>query len=243
MLLACSARLLALAALAAAAAVAPVAEARGEQPGRVGPASVEGAASAVPLELLGLVRSPAPGRSLAVLRRGERTRVVAEGETAFGARLVSVGRESARVEHDGRATELRLARAAAPAATPPPQPNVPLPADAPPEDPATPARDMDRRQLQIRLGEEMNRILSETALVPVIEDGRVNGVRVARIAEGSLLTDAGLRAGDVLVRINDTDIDGMATLIGLWPRLQGASELRAVVMRGGQPFSLRVTLR
>ena len=35
----------------------------------------------------------------------------------------------------------------------------------------------------------------------------------------------------------------MATLIGLWPRLQNATELRAVVLRGGQPVSLRVTLR
>ena len=30
----------------------------------------------------------------------------------------------------------------------------------------------------------------------------------------------------------------MATLIGLWPRLQSATELRAVVLRDGQPVSL-----
>jgi type II secretory pathway component PulC len=69
------------------------------------------------------------------------------------------------------------------------------------------------------------------------------GVQVTRLPEGSLLTDAGLRTGDVLTRINDTDIDGMATLIGLWPRLQSASELRAVVRRNGQTFSLLVSLR
>jgi len=217
--------------------------AEGESPASVTAASPP-AAPAARLEALGLVRSPAPGRSVAILRRGDRTRVLAEGETAFGARLLSIGRESIRLELEGRPLELPLARLAAPpAATVGPRREAPLPAGMPPEDPATPARDMERRQLQIRLGEEMNRILSETAIVPVIEDGRVAGVRVTRIADGSLLTDAGLRAGDVLVRINDTEIDGMATLIGLWPRLQGASELRAVVLRGGQPFSLRVTLR
>ena len=36
---------------------------------------------------------------------------------------------------------------------------------------------------------------------------------------------------------------GMGTLIGLWPRLQGATELRAVVQRGGRPVVLSVTLR
>jgi type II secretory pathway component PulC len=102
---------------------------------------------------------------------------------------------------------------------------------------------MSRAEVQRRLGEEIPRILAETAVVPVMEEGRVVGVQVTRLPEGSLLTDAGLRAGDVLTRINDTDIDGMATLIGLWPRLQNASELRAVVRRNGQTFSLRVSVR
>jgi hypothetical protein len=38
-------------------------------------------------------------------------------------------------------------------------------------------------------------------------------------------------------------VPGMATLIGLWPRLQTASELRAVVVRNGQPVSLLVSLK
>ncbi len=102
---------------------------------------------------------------------------------------------------------------------------------------------MNRAEVQRRLGEEILRILAETAVAPVMEEGRVVGVQVTRLPEGSLLTDAGLRTGDVLTRINDTDIDGMATLIGLWPRLQSASELRAVVRRNGQTFSLLVSLR
>ena len=57
------------------------------------------------------------------------------------------------------------------------------------------------------------------------------------------LTEAGLRPGDVLTEINDTRIDGMGTLIGLWPRLQNASELRATVLRNGQRVSLNLTLK
>ena len=89
----------------------------------------------------------------------------------------------------------------------------------------------------------MSHILADTAIAPVMEEGRVVGVQLTRVPEGSLLTDAGLRTGDVVTRINDTEIDGMATLIGLWPRLQNATELRAVVLRGGQPVALRLTLR
>ncbi len=210
----------------------------------VGAQSTGGAAAT--LEALGVVRAPTPGRSVAILRSEGRTRVVAVGETAFGARLTAIDAESVTLEMGGRSVELKLRSAPAPArAAPLASVSRPDPAasDGPPEDPATPAREMEKRQVQIRLGEEMNRILSETAIAPVTEDGRVVGVQITRLPEGSLLSDAGLRAGDVLTRINDTQIDGMGTLIGLWPRLQSATELHAVVLRGGQPVSLRVTLR
>ncbi|HSB62263.1 MAG TPA: hypothetical protein VLI67_11120, partial [Vicinamibacteria bacterium] len=105
------------------------------------------------------------------------------------------------------------------------------------------ARAMERREVERRLGGEIPRILAETTVVPVMQDGHVTGLALTRIPEGTLLTDAGLRPGDVLTEINDTRIDGMGTLIGLWPRLQTATALRAVVMRNGQPISLSVTLR
>jgi general secretion pathway protein C len=183
-----------------------------------------------------------PERSSAILTSGERTRVVAVGESAFGGRLVSVATDAVVVEVGGsggscacRRPAAELPRAAAPARG--------APARRAPRGPRDPAREMARDEVQRRLGEEIPRILAETALVPVMEDGRVVGVQVTRLPEGSLLTDAGLRTGDVLTRVNDTDIDGMASLIGLWPRLQTASELRAIVLRGGQPFSLLVSLR
>jgi type II secretion system protein C len=197
------------------------------------------------LVLSGVVVGATPGRSTAILTSGGRTRVVAVGESAFGGRLVAVGPDAVALEFDGRRVELRLQAApAAFAGAPPPRPSRPtLPPGAPPEDPETPAREMNRAEVQRRLGEEIPRILAETAAVPVMDEGRVVGVQVTRVPEGSLLTDAGLRAGDVITRINDTAIDGMGTLIGLWPRLQSATELRATVLRNGQPVSLLVSLR
>ena len=204
------------------------------------------AAAPKDLAVAGVVVGTTPDRSSAILVSGGRTRVVAVGETAFGGRLVSVGADSVTLQFGGERVDLRLP---AVAAAPAPAPAVPargrpvLPPGAPPEDPETPAREMSKVEVQRRLGEEIPRILAETAVAPVLEEGRVVGVQITRLPEGSLLTDAGLRAGDVLTRINGTDIDGMATLIGLWPRLQSATELRATVLRNGRPFSLLVSLR
>jgi type II secretion system protein C len=187
-------------------------------------------------------------RSTAILSSGGKTRVVAVGDSAFGGRVVAITPEAVALDFGGQRVDLRLptaqqapARPAAPVRDAPAAPGVP--AGMPPEDPATPAKTMERVEVQRRLGDEIPRILAETAVAPVMEDGRVVGVQLARLAEGSLLTDAGLRSGDVITQINGTQIDGMATLIGLWPRLQSASELRAVVNRNGQPISLVVALR
>jgi len=210
------------------------------------PAPPPAAGAPADLAVAGVVVGRTPERSSAILTSGGRTRTVGVGESAFGGRLVAVSPDGAVVEFAGERVELRLPTAVAalpsrPATSAASRPA--LPAGAPPEDPETPAREMSKVEVQRRLGEEIPRILAETAVVPVLEDGRVVGVQVTRLPEGSLLTDAGLRTGDVLTRINDTQIDGMATLIGLWPRLQAASELRAVVLRNGQPFSLLVSLR
>jgi type II secretion system protein C len=193
------------------------------------------------LAVSGVVVGRGGKRSSAVLTSGGATRVVQVGASAFGGRLLSVSPDEVVLDFDGERVRLRL-----PAAAPPP-PGPEGPKEGPvlprPEEPSPAPLEMDRLLVQRRLGEEIPRILAETALAPVVEDGRVVGMQITRLAEGTLLGEAGLRAGDVITRINGTDIDGMATLIGLWPRLQGATELQAVVLRAGRPVSLRLTLR
>ncbi len=194
-----------------------------------------------PLDLaaIGVVVARRPEQSVVLLRSGTRTRLAGVGESAFGGRVTAIGPESVRLEYETGVVEVHLR-----AATPPPRVGGGRPRPAEPvEDPTTPARAMDRREVERRLSLEIPRILAETAVIPVTEDGRVAGLALTRIPEGSLLTDAGLRPGDVLTRINDTAIDGLPTLMSLYPRLQRETELRAVVLRNGQPVSLTVTLR
>jgi len=192
------------------------------------------------LQLVGLVVARSPERCVAVLRAGGKTRLVSPGEAAFGGRLIAVGVRGASLEFEGQRVEIGLAQATTPL------PLAPLPREAavPPAPDAPPAvRSMERREVERRLSLEIPRILAETTAVPVMEGGKVTGLALTRIPENSLLTDAGLRPGDVVTQINDTVIDGLPTLIGLWPRLQGAHDLRAVVIRNGVPLSLSVSLK
>ena len=176
--------------------------------------------------------------SVALIACSGRSRVLAVGETGCGGRLVALTREGATMEFGQDRLTLRMS-----AAGEAPRPVARANADEPPIDPETPPRNMARGDVERRLSLEMNRILAETALAPVMEDGRVTGVALTRIAPGSLLTEAGLRTGDILTEINGTKIDGLATLMGLYARLQSERELNAVVLRGGRQVALKVTLQ
>lgn len=199
------------------------------------------ALAAVPppdLQAVGVVIAHRAESSVAILHAAGRSRVVTVGETAFGGRVTEISAAGVVLDFDGTRSALRLsagpaAAVAAPAAAPV------AAADAAGGGTLT----MDRQDLERRLSLETARILAETALVPVQNGAQVDGFAITRMPEGTLLSDAGLRPGDVLTEINGTPVDSLATLISMWPRLQGASTVRAVVLRGGQPLTLTLSLR
>jgi general secretion pathway protein C len=192
------------------------------------------------LAAVGIVCALRPDRSVAVLRSGGRSRVVSVGETAFGGRVAVIAPGRIVLDYDGTTLELRLpARGPEEAALSARR----EPGAARPQPAAPAALSLPRRDVERRLSEEIPRILGETALAPVRDEGQVVGMQLTRLPEGSLLTEAGLRPGDVLTSVNGTPVDSMAALIGLWGRLQNESELSAVVLRGGQAVTLSISLR
>lgn len=193
------------------------------------------------LQAVGVVLSGNPLRSVAVLRSAGRTRLVAMGETAFGGKVALVSAEAVFLDFEGRQVELRITTGVTRAAAAPPPAPAPPPLPAATKGPTD--RALERAEVERRLALEVPRILSETTAVPVMDEGRVAGLALTRIPEESLLTDAGLLAGDVLTEINGTVIDSLASLMALYPRLQGAPELSAVVLRSGQPVRITVTLK
>jgi type II secretory pathway component PulC len=193
------------------------------------------------LAAVGIVLSPRPESSVAILRAGGRSRVAAAGDTVFGGRVTRIGATSVVVEFADGPRELRLLSAASSAT--PSVPAAPVASEVPAQEDGGEARTMQREQVEKRLGSEIPRILAETTLLPVSNGVGTVGFTLTRLPEGSLLTEAGLRAGDVLTHVNDVAIDSLPTLIALWPKLQSATSLNAQILRNGVPMSLTVNLR
>ena len=193
------------------------------------------AAAPPDLAAVGVVTAAHADKSVAILRSAGRSRVVGVGEAAFGGRVQSISSGRVVVEFDGRPVELRLSRAA------PVRTGLSRPIPAPLE--PAPGLTLERKELERRLAGETARILAETTLTPVQVGSQVAGYTLSRIPDGTILSDAGLQAGDVLTSVNDVPIDSLTTLVGLYPRLQTESSVRAVVMRGGVPVTLSIQLR
>ncbi|HWX24913.1 MAG TPA: PDZ domain-containing protein, partial [Vicinamibacteria bacterium] len=179
------------------------------------------------LAAVGVVVSQDPARSMAILRLGDKSRVAGVGETVFGGRITAISPRAVTLDFDGRSAQIPVKSAGGPPVAPP-SPSPPAPAPG--------AKTLARADLEKRLGAEMPRILSETVLTPV-NAGGIHGFSLNRVPEGSLLTEAGLQEGDVLTEVDGVPIDSLATLMSLYPRLQTASEVRAVVLRKGQPVT------
>jgi len=174
------------------------------------------------------------GRHAATLVSEGRTRPVMAGDRAFGCEVASILADRVDIVCAGERRTLTLLAAPVKAAAP-----------RPVEPSSVPAADvtLTRAELEARLDREMSRLMTETTLVPVTARGQVAGFTLSRIPQGTILDTLGLKAGDVLVSVNDTPIDSFTTLVGLWPRLQNEGSVHAQILRDGKPIDISVSIR
>ncbi len=185
--------------------------------------------------LSGIVLSGS-GRHAATLVSEGRARSVVAGDRAFGCEVASILKDRVDIVCSGERRTLGLS--AAPPRTGPSRAAEPMAESAPAADVT-----MTRAELEARLDREMSRLMTETTLVPVTARGQVAGFTLSRIPAGTILDTLGLKAGDVLVSVNETPIDSFTTLVGLWPRLQTSGSVRAQIMRDGKPIDISVSIR
>jgi type II secretion system protein C len=212
------------------------------------------------LVLEGVIVAANPANSVALLRRvgAKRGEPLLLGEQYAGYVLVEVRRDSVLLEGaHGRlrltvgvdaekSTTLIEAEASSDEEPPAKGPTVARVTGehAPQPDPADGwiRRSISRVEANEKLVEDMPAILNHTALVPRVQDGEVRGLVVGRMPGGTLLSEAGIQPGDVLVSINGEPLRGLEALWEVLSRLRGATEIRLLVDRGGETLRLAYEL-
>ena len=75
------------------------------------------------------------------------------------------------------------------------------------------------------------------------KDGKLSGLRVVGVRQGTLASTLGLRSGDVLQAVNNVQIENANTLLGLYAQLEQLNNVELAGTRAGKPLTLNFRLR
>ena len=221
------------------------------------PAQPSASGTTTSLVLRGTLAEADPKAGLAVIAdagNGERSWRVGE-EVAAGVRLVAVYADRVVVARAGGADEtLRLPRDTnlAPADIVRPTPasvtsGAAAAAGAAPAMPAKAAVGVKApptwQQTVDRLRQNPAELMKRVQIVPVLDGGKLSGVRLSTGTDVALLNQIGLQPGDVVTSINGTPIDSIERGQQIMSSLGNASSVRATVLRQGKPTEVTVGLR
>ena len=115
---------------------------------------------------------------------------------------------------------------------------APAPFVAPVIGPTAPSLDSFRNNL----GTDPAALAKEVQIFPVIENGRMAGVRLSAGRDSDILARAGLRPSDIVTAVNGIPLDGPQRSAELRATLKDARRVQVTVRRDGQDVQLAIGL-
>jgi general secretion pathway protein C len=101
---------------------------------------------------------------------------------------------------------------------------------------------VDQREVTGSL-ENMNQLLTQARVVPVIDNGKTTGFRIFAITPSSLYEKIGLINGDVIQRINGVEIDDPNKFFQTYQNLKDEKNVTVDIVRNGAKQSLNYEIR
>ena len=161
------------------------------------------------------------------------------GAQVGGARIASIDWDRVTLEGDGGEEVLELAPPAA-------APSAETPAAAPADDrirrTAENAFIVDRREVAGAV-DSMSGLMTQLRAVAEVREGRPAGFRLFQIRDDSLFAKLGLRNGDVVERVNGTQVADPTALLAFLQRLRTEPRVALDIVRGDTPRTLVYDLR
>ncbi len=185
----------------------------------------------IDITLLGVVAGKV---NMAMLKTGNRSLIIKEGESKKGITVKKVWERGAVVSYRDRDITLTLSKKSIQASGTPAQRREEIGENS------QVAR-ISRREIE-RLTKDPGIMFRELRLVPYVRNGRTEGFIFEWIRPGSLLYRAGLRRGDILLSINNNSIRSGEDAFRLLQILRNEPNLRIVVLRHGVRKELNVVI-
>jgi len=205
----------------------------GSEPLAVSGAESPGTSNMGNLRLVGTAEVDSQGYAVFEDSSSRGQDVFAVGERVFdGPKLVSVGQDRAVLLYQGRKRTISLTETEPQATS-----NETNDASGGIRKTGNKSYLLDRREVEHTL-ENLNTVITQMRAVPYLRDGKSLGFRVFNIRPGSIFDRMGLHNGDVVQRINGSDLNSPANAMGLLDTVADASEIRVDLLRGEKLESL-----
>jgi general secretion pathway protein C len=101
---------------------------------------------------------------------------------------------------------------------------------------------VDRSAVDVIMN-DYSRLMRGTRVLPVQKGGKVSGLRLFGVREGSLLQTLGLRNGDEVQSINGFQLSSPEKALQAYARLRTASHITVQIVRFGKPTSIDLAIR
>lgn len=99
--------------------------------------------------------------------------------------------------------------------------------------------------------EEVNKIIKgnpaeiykDAAFGPLVENGKIKGYKIYKVAPSHVFYQLGARAGDVIEKVNNFDLSDTESMFELWKSIKTAPRVSIDLIRGGQHITYDFHIR
>ena len=89
----------------------------------------------------------------------------------------------------------------------------------------------------------LNDVITQARAVPVMSGGKSAGFKLFSIRPGSIFQKIGLEDGDIVQRVNDTELTDPSKAVGLLEEVQSVAQVRVNFARSGKLHTYTYTIR
>ncbi len=190
--------------------------------------------------LLGIFQRGLKNSGYAIIQLDNGTIVLHTGETKNNLTLLSLDVTSALVERDNRKYSLVLAGSLA-TASKGNNGKQPTTTTAPVTQGSNINVTLARNDIKDEL-KDLNKVLQSALVSPFYKDGEYLGYRVARMKAESPLAKLGLKQGDVITRINGSELKSPEPLFGMLGQIDEISAISIDMIRENEKKSIFVEI-
>jgi type II secretion system protein C len=101
---------------------------------------------------------------------------------------------------------------------------------------------VDRREVEHAVS-NLNEVITQARAVPVLQEGKSAGFKLFGIRPNSIFQKIGLVDGDIVQRVNDTELTDPSKAVGLLEEIQSMDQVRVNFVRSGKQQTFTYTIR